>query len=188
MKFYSPGKCIFLGYCARMSLKYALWYASLFGSLVLSKPLESIAFQTIQLPTANYSGAQDGSDMTHIWSDNSASFNATVAKDAIVKCDGASYGFDLDVDDCELAKAYVMRGAEQMLWAERNTGWQKKIVPLPYRAMGVQATCYVQAVLIDGAPSAKASLNDIRNAAAAIRGTCYSNGKLQGGIATNIGE
>lgn len=107
--------------------------------------------------------------------------------DTDIDCDGASYGFDLGIFDCEEAKTYFPAGSDQVLWAERNTGWQKKVFQLPYRAMGDRASCYLQPVLIDGATSAKASLNQVRNAAAMIRDKCASGGKLQGGIATNIG-
>ncbi|CAF9943056.1 MAG: hypothetical protein ALECFALPRED_010502 [Alectoria fallacina] len=53
--------------------------------------------------------------------------------------------------------------------------------------MGEKALCYVQPVLIGHATSARATTNQVRNAAAAIRHRCASGGNLQGGIATNIG-
>lgn len=115
------------------------------------------------------------------------SLDVTGGNDIHVQCDGASYGFDLDIVDCEQGKAYIPASAEQFQWAERHTGWQKTIFFLPYRAMGDKALCYVQPLLIDGAISARASTNQVRNAAAAIRRRCASGGQLQGGIATNIG-
>lgn len=116
------------------------------------------------------------------------SFNVTSDNNEHVQCDGASYGFDLDIGDCEQAKAEVPPSAEEFQWAERQTGWQKEIAALPYRTMGEKASCYVQTVLIGDATSAKASLNQVRNAAALIRHVCASRGKLWGGIATKIGE
>ena len=105
-----------------------------------------------------------------------------------IQCNGSLYGFDLDIGDCEEAKAYFPASSDQAQWATRHTGWQKDIFGLPYRAMGDKALCYVQPVIIDGASSAKATPNQVRNAAAMIRHKCASGGKLQGGIATNIGE
>lgn len=105
-----------------------------------------------------------------------------------IKCNGASYGFNLDILDCEQAKADIRASPDENQWAERHTGWLKQIWPLPFRTMGDKASCYVQTVLIGDATSAKASLNQVRNAAASIRNYCASRGKLQGGIATNIGE
>ena len=114
--------------------------------------------------------------------------NGTSDNRGHIHCDGASYGFDLDISDCEDAKAEIPASAYVMQWAERHTGWEKRISTLPYRSMGDKASCYVQTVLIGDATSAKASLNQVRNAAASIRHQCASRGKLQGGIATNIGE
>lgn len=114
--------------------------------------------------------------------------NLTDNRDIHIRCDGASYGFDLDVFDCEEAKKYVPFGREQVQWVERNTAFVKQYVALPYRSMGSKAKCYVQPVVVDGATSAKASTNEVRNAAAMIRGTCFAGGKLQGGIATKIGK
>ncbi|KAL9077235.1 MAG: hypothetical protein Q9161_000501 [Pseudevernia consocians] len=114
-------------------------------------------------------------------------FNVTGAEDIHIQCDGSSYGFDLDVVDCKEANAYVPSSPDQVLWAESQTGLQEKIFALPYRAMGDKAMCYVQPLLINGTSSARATPNQVRNAAAAIRLNCASGGKLQGGIATNIG-
>ncbi|KAL9134382.1 MAG: hypothetical protein Q9175_004434 [Cornicularia normoerica] len=116
------------------------------------------------------------------------SLEGTGGKGIHIQCDGSSYGFDLDILDCEEAKACIPPNPENVQWAERHTGWQKQIFPLPYRAMGNKALCYVQPVLIDGATSAKATTNQVRNAAAAIRHKCGAGGILQGGIATNIGK
>ena len=114
--------------------------------------------------------------------------NLTGSEDTHIECDGASYGFDLDVFDCEEAKKYIPPGRDQVQWVERDTAWQKEHVPLPYRSMGSKATCYVQPVVVEGATSAKASANEVRNAAAMIRNRCFVGGKLQGGIATKIGK
>lgn len=114
--------------------------------------------------------------------------NVTSSEDVHIQCDGASYGFDLDISDCEEAMAYFPTYPDQVQWAERHTDSQTQIFPLPYRAMGDKASCYIQPVVIDGATSAKAAPNEVRNAAAMIRDRCASGGKLQGGMATSIGK
>ena len=197
-----------------MSLKYALRYASCIGALVLANPLQlrsssDFASRHLQLHSTldhlvrdldSTSGSKKSTVplvsrlsalalKTTSGSDGSVpSLNVTIDKDEHIQCDGASYGFDLDIVDCEEAKAEVPAGTEEHLWAERHDGWQKKILALPYRTMGDKASCYVQTVLIGNAGSARANLNQVRNAAASIRNKCASRGKLQGGIATNIGE
>lgn len=128
------------------------------------------------------------SNLTSASNGSVPSFNVISDNRVHIQCDGASYGFDLDILDCEQAKAEIPANAEEFQWAERHTKWQKEIFALPYRSMGDKASCYVQTVLIGNAGSAKASLNQVRNAAASIRHKCASGGKLRGGIATNIGE
>ena len=55
-----------------------------------------------------------------------------------VECDGSSYGYDLDLLDCEIARAYVAFDAQQYSWAQRDSPiFQKDIMsPLPYRVAG----------------------------------------------------
>ncbi|KAF6220745.1 hypothetical protein HO133_003178 [Letharia lupina] len=173
-----------------MSLKYALGYAFYVGTLILAKPLNiSLAYKTpaiLRLPLPSDLLALNV-DTNSASNDSTTSLNVTSGQPLRIQCDGASYGFDLDIFDCEQAKAYVPPNADQVQWADRHTGSQEQIFPLPYRAMGDKALCYVQPVLIGGATSAKATTNQVRNAAAAVRHECFSGGKLQGGIATNIG-
>ena len=160
-------------------LKYVLGLTSCIETLVSAIPLRVSGSQTLNL------------DLDPIWQWNGSTtlpLNVTGNTNTHIECDGASYGFDLDISDCEDAKAYFPHGSDQVQWAERHTGWQKRIVPLPFRAMGDKGSCYVQPVLVDGASSAKATLNEVRNAAAMIRNRCASGGKLQGGKATMIGK
>ena len=181
--------CAVLHCFAKMPLKYALILTSYIGTLVLANPVH---FHTIDNVTIIQ--AHPASDFLTLDleptspSDESTLPSVTGNQDTHIHCDGASYGFDLEIFECEEAKAHFPVDGNQVQWAERHTGWQKRIFPLPYRAMGNKASCYVQPILIDGATSARASPNEVRNAAVMIRSRCYSGGKLQGGIATNIGE
>lgn len=168
-----------------LRLKYILGLASYVGNLVLASPLMTPSINTILVDNGQTL------DLNTILPSNESvtlPLNLTGSQDTHIQCDGTSYGFDLDVFDCEEAKAFVPRGRDQLQWVERNTAWQKEHVPLPYRSMGNKATCYVQPVLVEGATSARASANEVRNAAAMIRGTCFAGGKLQGGMATKIGK
>ena len=165
-----------------LRLKYTLAFASYVGNLVLATPIT----KNVYLSSLNSS-----LDLNSIMPSNETvtlSLNLTGSEGTHIQCDGASYGFDLDVSDCEEAKKYVPFGRDQVQWVERDTTWKKEHVPLPYRVMGSKATCYVQPVLVEGAAFAKASTNQVRNAAAMIRNRCFAGGKLQGGIATKIGE
>lgn len=178
-----------------MSLKYVLGYALYVGTLVLAKPVEPPSASSVPDSAGGAIELHPPSDPvaltlepTSASSDSITWPNVTGGNSIHVQCDGVSYGFDLDIVDCEEAKAYVPPSPDQVQWAERHTGWQKQIFPLPYRSMGNKASCYVEPILISGATSARANLNEVRNAAAAIRNRCAFGGKLQGGIAINIGK
>lgn len=173
---------------AKIPLKYVLGLASCIATLVLASPVVlSSDYNNSEIHPASKLLALN-LEPTSPLNESITSLGVIGTEDTHIHCDGASYGFDLGILDCEEAKTYFPAGSNQLLWAERNTGWQKKIFQLPYRAMGDRASCYLQPVLVDGATSAKASLNQVRNAAAMIRDKCASGGKLQGGNATNIGE
>ena len=171
-----------------MSQKYALLYTSCLCILVLSKPLIRTRQDDAVIWNALANTLNHTLDSISMLNASVTSFNVTGGEDIHIQCDGFSYGFDLDILDCEEANAYVPFSPDQVLWAERHTGWQKKIFPLPYRTMGDKAMCYVQPLLINGAYSARVTPNQVRNAAATIRRNCASGGKLRGGIATNIGK
>ena len=174
-----------------LRLKYVLGLALYVGNLVLATPISPFAINTTPSTPPTGNDQSLSLDLNSIVPSNESvtlPLNLTGSQDTHIQCDGASYGFDLDVFDCEEAKAYVPPGRDQVQWVERNTAWQKEHVPLPYRAMGSKATCYVQPVLVEGATSASASANEVRNAAAMIRAKCFAGGKLQGGMATKIGK
>lgn len=140
------------------------------------------------MPTALQASTQsEGLYPLSMSNESATSSDLKIYDNIHIECNGSSYGFDLDITDCELAKAFVPASSEEMLWAERSSHSLKQYSPLPYRSMGEKAICYVETSLINGATSGKASTNQIRNAAAAIRHQCYSGGRLQGGIARNIG-
>ena len=166
-----------------MSLKCAVAYASCILTVVLAKPLGFPG----SMPTALQASTQSDGLYPLSMSNDSATSDLKIYDNIHIECNGSSYGFDLDITDCELAKAFVPASSGEILWAERSSRSLKQYSPLPYRSMGEKAICYVETSLINGATSGMASTNQIRNAAAAIRHQCYSGGRLQGGIATNIG-
>lgn len=188
LRFRSNVDCESLDDKAKMLLKYVLGLASCVGTLVLASPVvPDSGYNNSEVHPASKLLALNLEPTTPL-NESNTSLSAIGTEDTHVHCDGATYGFDLGIIDCAEAKTYFPAGSNQLLWAERNTGWQKKIFQLPYRAMDDKASCYLQPALVDGATSAKASLNQVRNAAAMIANKCASGGKLQGGIATNIGE
>ena len=51
-----------------------------------------------------------------------------------------------------------------------------------------RAECAIRTVLQGRGPTARASLRQVKNAAAALSLQCAAGGESQGGIATNIGQ
>ena len=175
-----------------MTLKYTLGCALYVGSLVLARPAVvdpdlNISDSTIKVNSLPVY-ALSVLPTTALPIEPITSLDITGGEDIHIQCDGPSYGSDLDISDCGEANAYLAAGSDQYQWAERHSGSQKESLALPYRSMGDKASCYVQPVLINGASSARATFDEIRNAAAMIRGRCFSGGKLQGGMATKIGK
>ena len=51
-----------------------------------------------------------------------------------------------------------------------------------------KAECVVETIIQGDAPTARASLQQVKSAAAALSLTCVANDRSQGGIVTNIGQ
>ena len=173
-----------------MTLKYTLGWALLAGSRVLARPalvdrgqnFSNYIIQVDQLPV--YLQTDLLTAHTPI---EPITSNVSGSNDIHIQCDDPSFDSDLDISDCGAANANFLSDSTRYLFTERHSDSQGKVFPLPYRSMGGDASCYVQPVLMEGTDSSWATLDEVRNAAAMIRGTCLSGGKLRGGIATGIG-
>lgn len=53
-----------------------------------------------------------------------------------IQCDGARYGDNPDIRDCEGARSIIPPDTEQRKFGERNTGLGDDVSPLPYLFMG----------------------------------------------------
>ncbi|KAL9075171.1 MAG: hypothetical protein Q9161_001857 [Pseudevernia consocians] len=104
-----------------------------------------------------------------------------------IRCDGARYGFNPSLSDCEGARSSIPPDSEQFNFGERHTGLPPDTFPLPYIIMGDKAECFFQTEIIGGGATARASLFQVRSAASALFLKCASNHPSQGGIVTNIG-
>ena len=105
-----------------------------------------------------------------------------------VHCDGATYGYNPNIIDCEQAVDYLMPDTTIWTFGQRHTGLPIETVPLPYRVMGDRALCYFQAILVGDSTTATASIDMIRRAAQSLVLQCAAGGESQGGIVTNIGK
>ena len=53
-----------------------------------------------------------------------------------IRCDGATYGFNPSLSDCEIARSFIEPIQEQFVFGERHTGLPESTFPLPYMMMG----------------------------------------------------
>ena len=53
-----------------------------------------------------------------------------------IRCDGAKYGFNPPLSDCESARSYIVPDLEQLTFGERHTGLPESTFPLPYVILG----------------------------------------------------
>ena len=58
-----------------------------------------------------------------------------------ITCDGALYGFNPSIADCEGAVQSIAPDFEQMVWGQRHTGLGINIFPLPFAVFGGTRMC-----------------------------------------------
>ena len=162
-----------------MFLRGSLLLLLPFGFITLGSP-----FQSTKDDTLTFSGTPNTVKPVAL---SNASIDTPGDNGFTVHCDGDTYGHNPDIRDCETAKENLTPDSSIWTLGERNTGLPPQTVPLPYRVMGDRGLCYVQPVLIGDHKTAKASINMMRRAAAAIIVRCATDTSSQGGIATNIG-
>ena len=180
-------------------MSFSIW------ALALSAmPLQGTHGQTVKVSTAT---------SLDLLVPSNASFqdlDAPSGRNLNVRCDGAKYGFNPSLADCEGARSYIAPESTQFTFGDRHTGLPEGTFPLPYMMMGGRleeaketsfisftddnlcisdkAECYFQIIKIGDGATGRASLNQIRTAASALFLQCGSNEPSQGGIVTNIGK
>ena len=114
--------------------------------------------------------------------------NASAENRFNVHCDGATYGYNPNLIDCDQAVDYLIPDTTIWTFGQRHTGLPIEVVPLPYRVMGDRTLCYFQAILVGDSTTARASIDMIRRAAQSLVLKCATGGDSQGGIVTGIGK
>ena len=98
-------------------------------ALTFASPPSNGEDQTIQLsPLDQLLPANVSKD------DPATSFNAS--NDLQIQCDGEKYGFNPNVTDCQIARAYYKRSSQLFTYGERHSGQPIEVFPLPFRLMG----------------------------------------------------
>ena len=94
----------------------------------VSKPLQIVNENSLNLPVSNFPASTVLNTSTPtIASDPSANY--------LVECNGALYGFNPNIADCERAAASIVPDGDQITWGERHTGLGD-VFPLPFAVFG----------------------------------------------------
>ncbi|CAD6576714.1 MAG: hypothetical protein ASARMPRED_007840 [Alectoria sarmentosa] len=167
-----------------MFMRYVFVSLISWASTILSTPLQGPDGQTIELSTA-----QNVTSLELLFPSNASiqDPNASSGRGLDIQCDGARYGFNPSLSDCEGARSYIQPVSEQFIFGERHTGLPSSTFALPYMIMGDKGECFFQPINIGDGATGRASLNQIRSAASALFLKCATSHPSQGGIVKNIG-
>ena len=189
-----------------MFIRYVFMSFLFWGFVALATPLQGIDGQTINSPPALNLTSTD------LLSPSNASIqdpNASSVGVFDIRCDGARFGYNPSLSDCEAARGHIVPDSQPQTFGARHTGLPADTFPLPYIIMGGtleeveeismyplsnnldgpdKAECFFQPIIIGDGPIARASLNQIRSAASALFLQCALSNPSQGGIVANIGK
>lgn len=171
--------CSIEAMCLQVPLLLVLWFDFLVSATAFLPTQDNASALSVTPNLVKPSILSNASITTLVTSEDNT-FN--------IRCDGETYGYNPNILDCESAKEYLHPDPKMWIFGERHTGLPEDIVPLPYRIMGDRGLCYVQAVLIGGHTTARATLNSLRRAATSLVVQCATSVVSQGGIATTIGK
>ena len=68
--------------------------------------------------------------------DTSSSANHVTASSLEIQCNGADYGFNPSLPDCQVALSRIPIDSKQQRFGDRDLGPQEVDIPLPYKTMG----------------------------------------------------
>ena len=107
-----------------------LSFSSLCIGAALAKPLRMTNENNLSPSLSNLIDLAFGSNVSNgtTGMEPSANFN--------VQCDGALFGFNPNIADCERAAQSIIPDREQLLWGERHTGVAADFFPLPFAVFG----------------------------------------------------
>lgn len=119
-----------------MFVSHVLSFLSLYTGAYLAKPLQ-VATQNIQSPSvsANLINAA----LTSNLSSSVPTLNTSAENAFSIECNGALYGFNPSISDCEGAAQSINPDLNQLTWGERHTGLPADTFNLPFAIFGGKA-------------------------------------------------
>ena len=100
---------------------------------ILAIPFQETHVQTMALSTAPNATSLDLSFPSNV---SVEELNAPSAWGLYIRCNGARYGFNPSLADCEGARSYITPDSNKITFGERHTGLPETTFPLPYMIMG----------------------------------------------------
>lgn len=119
--------------CQTMFMRQVLMLVPFWASTILATPLQGTDSQTINLSTTPNLTSLDLSSLSDAPIQD---FNASSGNSFDISCDGATYGFNPSLSDCEAARSHIVPDSEQFNFGERHTGLPESTFPLPYMILG----------------------------------------------------
>lgn len=116
-----------------MFMRHVFMSLSFWPLLTLATPIHVTNDQTVNLFTGLNLTAPDRLFPSNV---SIQDLDASSGRGLNIQCDGAKYGFNPSLSDCELARSYIAPDTEQMDFGERHTGLPESTFPLPYIIMG----------------------------------------------------
>lgn len=116
-----------------MFMRYVFMSIPFWALAILATPLQGTDGQNMDLSTALNLPSLDLSSAPNA---TVQALNASSGGGLDIRCDGAKYGFNPSLSDCEGARSYIVPESEQFVFGERHTGLPKSTFALPYIIMG----------------------------------------------------
>ena len=116
-----------------MPTRHALMPFSIWALAISATPLQGTIGQTIEVSTAPRPVSLDLMVPSNV---SIQHLNALNVSDFNIQCNGAKYGFNPSLADCEDARAYLAPDTEPITFGERHTGLPDDTFPLPDLMMG----------------------------------------------------
>lgn len=119
-----------------MFVGHVFSFMSLYAGGMLAKPLQAT---TEKAPNPS----ESPNLINESFISNSSTSNPTLSTSAensfSIECDGALYGFNPNIADCEGAALSINPDSDQMTWGERHTGLPADVFNLPFAVFGGKA-------------------------------------------------
>ena len=116
-----------------MFMRHVLMLVPSWALTILATPLQRTESQTIDLSTAPNLTNPDLSSPSNA---SMQDLNAPSGNGFDIRCDGATYGFNPSLSDCEQARSYITPDSDQYNIGDRHTGLPESAFPLSYMIMG----------------------------------------------------